>query len=79
VKAYQFRPEIELYDVAKDPLEMTNLADNPEYAEVKKELRRELEAWMTRCGDKGQATELEAFDHMPPGKKMAYERRKQKQ
>jgi N-sulfoglucosamine sulfohydrolase len=65
VKKYQFRPGIELYDIVNDPLEMNNLADNPEHAPVIKELRAELERWMAHCGDLGQATEMNALKHMP--------------
>ena len=65
VKRYTVRPEIELYDIVKDPLEQNNIADNPEYASVKKDLRAELNRWMTACGDEGQETELNAFDRMP--------------
>ncbi|VGO13319.1 Choline-sulfatase [Pontiella desulfatans] len=69
VQRYTFRPAIELYDVVNDPLEMHNLADNPEYDEVKKELATELERWMAHCGDEGQATEMKALERMGAGKK----------
>lgn len=65
VRKYKFRPEEELYDVKKDKWCMNNLADNPEYAEIKKKLRAELLNWMALCGDKGQETEMEAFENMP--------------
>lgn len=64
VSKYQYRPMEELYDMQKDPYEMINLSDNPKYKEVKKELREQLLLWMEDQGDKGQQTELEAFDHM---------------
>ncbi|MGZ0656346.1 sulfatase family protein [Coraliomargarita sp. W4R72] len=44
-------PEFELYDLANDPNEFTNLASNPEYAEQLKELKSALAAWRTRSGD----------------------------
>jgi len=28
-------------------------------------LRKKLLKWMDECGDKGQETEMQAFDHMP--------------
>lgn len=71
VKRYEFRPEFELYDVTKDPLELDNLADNPEFAASMKELRNELERWMKQCGDQGKQTEMEALDHMTGGRKKA--------
>lgn len=63
VKRYQQRPEEELYDVIKDPYEWNNLAENPEYASRKKELKAALLQWMEEMGDKGQQTELDAFEH----------------
>ena len=63
VKRYHHRPAIELYDVTKDQYEWENLAENPEYASVIAELRTKLDAWMTAQGDKGQETELAAFEH----------------
>ncbi len=68
VNKYRFRPEIELYDISVDPFEMNNLADNPEYESVKKELRAELDRWMKHNGDEGQATELKAFERMGAGR-----------
>ncbi|MFC1766703.1 sulfatase [Planctomycetota bacterium] len=65
VQRYTFRPGVELYDVLKDPLEMNNLAANPEYEAIKAELRTQLLAWMEACGDQGQETESLAFTHMP--------------
>lgn len=70
VKRYQYRPEIELYDIIDDPQEMNNLAADPELVEVRRELRTRLEAWMKACGDEGPATELAARERQgQPGKK----------
>ena len=63
VKRYKTRPAIELYDIRKDPLEMNNIAGNPENAEIIRELRDRLYAWMQDCGDKGAQTEMEALEH----------------
>ena len=63
VRRYENRPEEELYDIIKDQYEWNNLADNPKYAKVKAELRTQLLKWMRDMGDKGQQTELEAFEH----------------
>ena len=40
-----------------------NLVDEPMYGKVKKELKAKLYKWMAQQGDKGQETELEAFEH----------------
>ncbi len=62
---FKFRPKEELYDITKDKWCQYNLADDPHYAEIKRELNKELLNWMEDCGDEGQKTELEAFEHMP--------------
>ena len=67
VKRYVSRPQIELYDIEKDPLEMNNLAELAGYEAVKSELRAELDRWMVACGDGGQTTEMQAFEHMGKG------------
>lgn len=62
---YRKRPKEELYDVINDKWCTNNLADNPKYEQIKNELHKELLQWMEECGDKGQETELKAFEHMP--------------
>jgi len=63
VRRYEHRPEEELYNVEKDPYEWKNLADDPKYATIKMRMRKHLLNWMKAMGDKGQQTELEAFEH----------------
>lgn len=53
VQRYMRRPAEELYDTANDPAELTNLADLPEYADVKKQLSGELDRWMASQNDPG--------------------------
>jgi N-sulfoglucosamine sulfohydrolase len=48
---YGKRPKYELYDRRKDPHETKNVADDPEYAEVKAALERQLLAELNRTGD----------------------------
>ncbi|MDP6354474.1 MAG: sulfatase [Planctomycetota bacterium] len=69
VRRYQHRAGEELYDVSKDWSEWKNLANDPEYAQAKAELRKQLEAWMLAQGDKGKQTELEAREHQGRGRK----------
>lgn len=45
------RPEFELYNMADDPFQLTNLAENSEYAEPRKELTAVLDDWMEQTGD----------------------------
>ena len=51
VKRYHARPAEELYDLAADPHEQRNLADDPAFQEKLKSLRSELDAWMHEQGD----------------------------
>ncbi len=51
VERYQYRPKEELYDFKKDPLEMNNLADNPEYSQLLKSLRKQLAQWRKTQND----------------------------
>lgn len=51
VQRYRHRPEMELYDLVNDPHEMSNLAADPAQFDRVRELRSELETWMTAQGD----------------------------
>lgn len=62
---YQHRPAEELYDCDADPWNRINLAADPKHLETLTRLRDRLDAWMREQGDKGQATEMEAYDRMP--------------
>jgi arylsulfatase A-like enzyme len=43
---FEKRPAIELYDVQSDPFNVHNLANDPKYARVQKELKTKMEQWM---------------------------------
>jgi len=45
------RPAEELYDLTKDPWQLTNVADQPAYAARKKKLLAELDRWMKDTAD----------------------------
>lgn len=66
VRRYQYRPELEFYDVVSDPLEMNNLASDPKYVDEIASLRKQLDRWMESQGDKGIETELVA-NHQKKG------------
>jgi arylsulfatase A-like enzyme len=53
------RPTEELYDTQADPHQIHNLADDPQYADVKARLRRECFNWIKRSGDLGFLPEHE--------------------
>ena len=60
------KPEIELFDLQNDPYEVHNVANNPEYAAVKKELLAELENWrMNVIKDQGVFEEFRAKGIFP--------------
>jgi N-sulfoglucosamine sulfohydrolase len=48
-----FRPKEELYDLEKDPFEMNNLAENPDYKSKKLHLSKVLDDWMKQTNDDG--------------------------
>lgn len=45
------RPNEELYDLEKDPNEINNLVEDPNYSDVLKRLRNKLKKWMERTED----------------------------
>lgn len=47
------KPDVELYDTGADPWEINNLADDPQFAEVRERLSAELTRWMTDIIDLG--------------------------
>ncbi len=51
VRAYYTRPEYELFDLAKDPLELNNLANRPDSKSTLDQLKDELTAWTASQGD----------------------------
>ena len=53
VRRYIYRPGEELYLTAEDPYEMTNLADDPQHAQIKAKLSVELDRWMQSQKDPG--------------------------
>ncbi len=61
------RPSEELYDIAKDPHETRNLANDPTHADTKRRLREELERWREEYGDMGTIPERELLERWRPG------------
>jgi uncharacterized sulfatase len=54
VERYKQRPREELYDLAADPFEQHNLADQPQQAARLVEMRGKVAAWMKEQGDEGR-------------------------
>ena len=61
------RPAEELYAVGKDPNQIVNLADHPEYAATKKMLRRVLDKWMKDTKDPRLTSDDDRWDHYAYG------------
>lgn len=60
------KPEIELFDLNKDPHEVNNVADDLSYAEIKAALLTELENWRTEViDDQGVSDAFRATDMFP--------------
>jgi N-sulfoglucosamine sulfohydrolase len=51
VEGYVHRPREELYDLEKDPNELKNVASDPKYADVLKDLRSRLKDWQEKTKD----------------------------
>ena len=45
------RPTWELFDIEKDPGCLTNLADDPQHQEIKKQLRNQMETFLKSTRD----------------------------
>jgi N-sulfoglucosamine sulfohydrolase len=73
VHRYQNRPEFELFDCQTDPLEMTNLAIDPQHSEKVAQLRGKLTDWMKSQGDQGIRTELTSLLRQGKYKGMTFE------
>lgn len=60
------KPAIELFDLRKDPHEVNNVADDPQYAPTKKQLLAELDNWRKNViHDPGVTKEFRAEDVFP--------------
>lgn len=62
---YGRRPKYELYDRRKDPHETKNVADDPEYAEVKSKLESQLLEVLKSTGDPRLINDGEFFETPP--------------
>jgi arylsulfatase A-like enzyme len=67
----------ELYDLEKDPQELNNVYDNPDYADVVKELKAELKRLQALYGDSDELSQKLLEEDLERRRK-AQERRKKK-
>ncbi|MCP4454408.1 MAG: hypothetical protein GY809_23375, partial [Planctomycetes bacterium] len=59
------RPEHELYDLRKDPGQVKNAAYNPAYESICKNMRQELENYLTETGDLHMSGNGMAYETFP--------------
>ncbi len=64
-KFYGRRPTLELYDLRKDPDEMNNVAEDPAYAAVRKEMTEQLFAILRETGDPRMTEDGKYFETPP--------------
>jgi arylsulfatase A-like enzyme len=65
--AFAKRPAEELYDLAKDPGQLVNVADDPAFAKTKASLAEKLDGGLKASGDPrsfGRGHELESFPYL---------------
>jgi len=66
-RAFAKRPAEELYDLAKDPHQLVNVADQPEYKAAKKKMRGALNRWMKDTKDPRATSDDNRWDNYPYG------------
>jgi arylsulfatase A-like enzyme len=59
------RPAEELYDVRRDPDQITNLAGRPAHRAVQRQLRDQLDRWLRETGDPRASGDDDRWDRMP--------------
>jgi arylsulfatase A-like enzyme len=59
------RPAEELYDLRKDPQQLENVAEKPEYSRAKTALQRDLLTWMRETNDPRAGENAEPWDRYP--------------
>jgi len=60
--AFAKRPAEELFDLTRDPAQLTNVADQPRYAAHMRRLRNELDQWMVKTGDPRATSDDDRWD-----------------
>ena len=59
------RPMFELYDLRRDPHQLTNIAGRPEHRAAEQRLRTALDRWMRDTADPRAATDDDRWDRFP--------------
>lgn len=61
---FKDKPEVELYDLKKDPFELNNLAQDPAQKERLAQFQSTLAEWIKRTGDNGEFEDPDALKEM---------------
>ena len=59
------RPAEELFDVRKDPGQLTNVAGDPAYTAVRDRLKKELDGWQQTTADPRATEDDDRWDRYP--------------
>ncbi len=59
------RPAEELFDLKKDPHQLTNVASDPAYAAIRDRLKKELDGWQRETGDPRVSADDDRWDRYP--------------
>ena len=63
--SFEKRPEIELYDLKNDPDQLNNIADNPNYEDIKKQLGDQLMEELKQTNDPRVIGDGDVFESYP--------------
>ena len=66
----QSKAEEELFDTEKDPYELNNIAEDPQYKDILIAMRQECVRWMKKIDDKGLIDEKEMIASFYPNRKV---------
>lgn len=66
-QTYDKRPRVELYDLQRDPHQMDNVAEDPQYAEIAQRLEQQLLTELERTGDPRVVDDGRFFETPPMG------------
>jgi N-sulfoglucosamine sulfohydrolase len=63
--SFDRRPAEELYDLERDPYQLTNVAGEPGYAEPRRRMGEELDRWMMETADPRATADDDRWDRYP--------------
>ena len=64
-RAFDKRPEYELFNVKKDPYQFVNLANDKAYAKILKKMKQKMDRWMKETEDPRAISDTDIWDTYP--------------